>query len=179
MNATNLHEIPLMFTAEQRQQMDHSLMNLADRIAAPLVMVSDVSGRLVLYRGRLPAAQSTALAALAAGSFGAGVEMGHFLGLRNAYAFRQQLHEGAAANLYTVAVGQELLLIITFTGQTTLGLVRVYAEKAQKELLVLAAVANEAREKAVKEGKLKIDNSGSDGTFGDQVNKQLDDLFSI
>lgn len=179
MNGTNLHEVPLMFTAEQRQQMDHSLMHLADRIAAPLVMVSDVSGRLVLYRGRLSAAQSTALAALAAGSFGAGVEMGHFLGLRNANAFRQQLHEGAAANLYTLAVGQELLLIVAFTGQTTLGLVRVYAQKAQKELLVLAAVAGEAREKAFAAGAIKIDDSSEDGTFDDQVSKQLDDLFSI
>lgn len=176
---TTLHEVPLMFTAEQKQNMDHTLMRLADRIAAPLVMVSDVSGRLVLYRGRLSSAQSTALAALAAGSFGAGVEMGNFLGLRNANAFRQQLHEGAAANLYTLAVGQELLLIIAFTGQTTLGLVRVYAQKAQKELLLLAAVANEARDKAVEEGTLKMDDSGEDGTFGDQVSKQLDDLFSI
>lgn len=179
MNSTKLHEVPLMFTAEQRQQMDNSLMRLADRIAAPLVMVADVSGRLVLYRGRLSAAQSTALAALAAGSFGAGVEMGNFLGLRNANAFRQQLHEGAAANLYTLAVGQELLLIVAFTRQTTLGLVRVYAQKAQQELLALAAQAAHAREEALAAGLLEPEDDEEAGTFGDQVNKQLDDLFSV
>ena len=68
MNPTQLHEVPLTFTASQRQQMDQVLMRLADRIAAPLVMVADVSGRLVIYRGRLSSAQSTALAALAAGA---------------------------------------------------------------------------------------------------------------
>jgi predicted regulator of Ras-like GTPase activity (Roadblock/LC7/MglB family) len=181
MNPSTLHEIPLMFTAVQRQQMDQSLMRLADRIAAPLVMVADVSGRLVLYRGRLSAAQSTALAALAAGSFGAGVEMGNFLGLRNANAFRQQLHEGAAANLYTLAVGEELLLIIAFTGQTTLGLVRVYAQKAQKELLEMAGVASIARDKAVEGGLLNLNQDADEqhASFGDQVSQQLDDLFSL
>ena len=179
MNPTHLHEVPLTFTASQRQQMDQVLMRLADRIAAPLVMVADVSGRLVIYRGRLSSAQSTALAALAAGSFGAGVEMGHFLGLRNANAFRQQLHEGAAANLYTLAVGQELLLIIAFTGQTTLGLVRVYAQKAQKELLLLAAEASQVREQMIEIGTAERQSAGEDGTFGDQVNQQLDDLFSV
>jgi hypothetical protein len=71
------------------------------------------------------------------------------------------------------------LLIIAFTGQTTLGLVRVYAQKAQTELLLLAAVANEARDKATEEGTLRMDDSDEDNTFGDQVSKQLDDLFSL
>ena len=173
MNA--LHTRPLSFAAEQRQEIDRLLLRLADKISAPLVLVADVSGRLILYRGRLSSGQSTALAALAAGSFAAGFEMGNFLGLRGKNAFRHQLHEGTAANLYTLAIGQELLLVVAFTGQTTLGLVRVYAEQTQRDLMKVVQVASVQRD-------LEMANptalEGKD-EFGDQVRQQLDDLFSI
>lgn len=166
-----VHSQPLLFTKEQQQEMDQSLTHLADRAASPLVLVTDVSGQLVMYRGRLSSAQSTALAALAAGSFGAGEAMGNFLGLRGDKAFRQQLHEGKAANLYTLAVGDELLLVIAFTKNTTLGLVRVYAQATRTEILKLVAVAKEAREKATQMV------NGMDGEFGSAVTHQLDELF--
>ena len=173
MNA--LHTRPLSFAAEQQQEIDRLLVRLADKISAPLVLVADISGRLVLYRGRLSSSQSTALAALAAGSFAAGSEMGNFLGLRGKHAFRHQLHEGAAANLYTLAVGQELLLVIAFTGQTTLGLVRVYAEQTQRDLMKIIVVASEQREQEMA-NPTPLDGKDE---FGNQVRQQLDDLFSI
>lgn len=171
----DLHTRPLSFAAEQQQEIDRLLLRLADKISAPLVLVADVSGRLVLYRGRLSSSQSTALAALAAGSFAAGTEIGHFLGLRGKNSFRHQLNEGAAANLYTLGVGQELLLVIAFTGQTTLGLVRVYAEQTQRELMKIVQVASQQRD-------LETSNpTPMDGKdeFGNQVRQQLDDLFSL
>lgn len=171
MNNVSVHNQPLLFTKEQQQEMDHSLTHLADRTAAPLVLVTDVSGQLVMYRGRLSASQSTALAALAAGSFGAGGSMGNFLGLRGENAFKQQLHEGAAANLYTIAIGDDLLLVVAFTKHTTLGLVRVYSQATRDDILKLVAVAKEAREKATQEG------DGVDGEFGSAVTHQLDELF--
>lgn len=171
MSDNAVHSQPLLFTKTQQQEMDNSLMRLADRIAAPLVLVTDVSGQLVMYRGRLSSSQCTALAALAAGSFGAGVEMGNFLGLRGDNAFTQQLHEGAAANLYTLAIGDELLMVITFTRRTTLGLVRVYAQTARDEIMELVEVAKEARENA------SVETGGMDEGFGSAVTHQLDELF--
>ena len=171
MDTVSVHSQPLLFTKEQQQKMDNTLMHLADRTASPLVLVTDVSGQLVMYRGRLSSSQSTALAALAAGSFGAGVEMGNFLGLRGEHAFQQQLHEGSAANLYTMAVGEELLLVIAFTKHTTLGLVRVYAQAARDEIMRLVTVAQVAREKATQ----AVD--GMDAGFGSAVTEQLDELF--
>lgn len=168
-----MYNQPIRFNKTQRQEIDNTLMRLADRTAAPLVMIADISGQLMLYRGRLPAAQSTALAALAAGSFGAGVEMGNFLGLRGKNAFHYQLHEGAAANLYTIAVGDELLLIIAYTPQTTLGLVRIYAQNAQKELLRQVRAAKNVRRSEEEEPDAVIDKEG----FGLALNDQLDELF--
>ncbi len=172
MTDMSIHSQPLLFTQAQQQELDNCLMRLADRIAAPLVMVTDISGRLILYRGRLSAAKSTALAALAAGSFGAGVEMGNFLGLRDENAFHQQLHEGKAANLFTVAIEDELLLVIVYTQRTTLGLVRVYSQTAQEEILELVQTAKEARAKAV----LAADEMDRGG-FGSAITDQLDELF--
>lgn len=165
------HKQPLFFTPHQTQQLDKILMELADRIASPLVLIADITGQLVLYRGRLSTSQCTALAALAVGSFSASVEIGHFLGLRNTHAFRQQLLEGAVANLYTLAVEEELVLVVAFTRQTTLGLVRVYTQQTRNELSHIIKEAVSEREKNLQ------NNSNISDNFGDQLQKQLDDLF--
>lgn len=164
-----LHAHPLSFDEEQTKQIDRCLLQLADHIAAPLVMLADVSGRLILYRGRLPASQSTGLAALAAASFAASTEIGNFLGLPK--GFKQQLHEGSVADLYTIAVGPELLLIIAFTKQTMLGMVRLFATQTQQELLQLAQKAAKAREEATHSAE------SVDRGFAKEVTEQLDDLF--
>jgi predicted regulator of Ras-like GTPase activity (Roadblock/LC7/MglB family) len=166
-----LNDQPLLFNLQQRQQIDRCLLRLADQAASPLVMLADISGQLVLYRGRLPATQSAGLAALAAASFAANIEIGNFLGLPN--NFKQQLLEGEIANLYTMTVGAELLLIIAFTQQTMLGLVRLLAQQAQHELLVLVRAAEKARRKAQQQPDQMVD-----AKFGQEVQTQLDDLFS-
>lgn len=172
MTETTLHDQPLTFTSEQTQQIDRCLLRLADHTGSPLVMIADVSGRLVLYRGRLSEAQSTGLSALAAGGFAAGLGIGHFLGLRDQNSFSSQLLEGNLANLYIMAIGPELLLITAFTQQTTLGMVRLFAEQAQQELLIIAEEASEAREKMLAETSLLPEEG-----FGEELNRQLDELF--
>jgi predicted regulator of Ras-like GTPase activity (Roadblock/LC7/MglB family) len=169
MTQAKLHDRPLIFDQQQTHEIDRCLLRLADHIAAPLVMLADISGRLIIYRGRLSAMQSTGLAALAAGSFAAGDEIGNFLGLRN--NFQSQLLEGNLANLYSLKVGPELLLIIAFTGKTTLGMVRIFAQQARQELLVWAEAATKMREEAAAEIAVE------DG-FDEAVKKQLDELFT-
>ncbi|HRQ41670.1 MAG TPA: roadblock/LC7 domain-containing protein [Chloroflexota bacterium] len=172
MEEGKLHSHPLQFDGGQRQQIDRCLLHLADQIGSPLVMLADVSGRLVLYRGRLSSSQSTGLAALAAGGFAAGKEIGHFLGLRN--SFQHQLLEGDLANLYILAVGPELLLIVAFTKQTMLGMVRLFSQQAQHELLDVAREASIEREKATNEA----DSRQVEPEFGLELNRQLDELFT-
>ena len=169
MTQAKLHDRPLVFDQQQTHQIDRCLLRLADHIAAPLVMLADISGRLIIYRGRLSATQSTGLAALAAGSIAAGDEIGNFLGLRN--NFQSQLLEGSLANLYSVKVGPELLLIVAFTSKTTLGMVRIFAQQTRQELLVWAKAAAKTRAVAVTEVAL------ADG-FDEAVQKQLDELFT-
>lgn len=173
MSQATLHNQPLTFTAEQTQQLDRCLLRLADHTGSPLAMISDVSGHLLLHRGRLSLAQSTGLSALAAGGFAAGLEIGRFLGLNDKNSFKRQLLEGKLANLYIMAVGSELLLITAFTQQTTLGLVRLFAEQAQQELLTLAQEASIAREEALAKAPIQIDEG-----LGEEVGRQLDELFA-
>lgn len=171
-NAT-LHNNPLVFNAEQMQEIDRILLWLADQIGAPLVMVTDVSGRLLLYRGRLSSSQSSGLAALAAGSFAAGIEIGNFLGLQEDKGFHHQLLEGRLANLYTLTIGNDLLLVIAFTEKATLGMVRLFSQQAQTNLLTLATAANIAREK----NKFLSIRKPAEG-FNEELTNQLDDLFA-
>ena len=142
-NNAKLHDKPLVFDQQQTHEIDHCLLRLADRIAAPLVMLADVSGRLIVYRGRLSSAQSTGLAAL------------------------------SLANLYLLTVGPELLLIVAFTRQTTLGMVRLFAQQAQQELLILVEAAKEAREATEQEMADHLDDD-----FNQELTQQLDELFS-
>lgn len=171
MKSAKLHDKPLVFSETQLHQIDKCLLRLADHIAAPMVMLADVSGQLILYRGRLSAKQSTGLAALAAGSLAAGAEIGRFLGLRD--SFQHQLLEGSLASLYILKVGVELLLIVAFTQQTTLGMVRLFTQQAHQELLLLVAAAVKAR----------AENGEPDVVwqpgFREALTQQLDDLFGV
>lgn len=170
MTSTNLHDRPLVFDKEQTQRIDQYLLRLADRTSAPLVMLADVSGRLILYRGRLSAMKSTGLAALAAGGFAAAMEIGSYLGLND--NFQHQLLEGPMANLYIVKVGPELLLIIAYTKNTTFGIVRIFVKEAQQRLLVVAKEAEKTREEAAHEVTMLEEG------FNDALNQQLDELFT-
>ena len=167
---SKLHNRPLFFDSQATVLIDRCLMRLADHIASPLVMLADISGRLIVYRGRLSATQSTGLAALAAGGFAAGEEIGNFLGLENDN-FQSQLLEGNLANLYTMKVGSELLLIIAFTTSTTLGMVRIFGHKTRQEILIWAERAARQREEATAE--LEVEEG-----FNEAVNQQLDELFA-
>lgn len=167
----NVNNQPLTFTISQQKRIDRHLLHLADQVAAPLVMLADISGQLVLYRGRLPSRQSTGLAALAAASFAANLEIGKFLGLQR--NFECQLLEGKIASLYTLTVGQELLLIIAFTNQTTLGIVRLFARQTQHELLPIVQEAETARQKAAQQASKKLSSE-----FQQALQTQLDELFS-
>ncbi|MCA9959620.1 MAG: roadblock/LC7 domain-containing protein [Anaerolineales bacterium] len=170
MAKTPLHDLPLFFDKEQMQQIDRHLLRLADRTGAPLVMLADISGRLILYRGRLSSVKSTGLAALAAGGFAAALEIGSFLGLHN--NFQHQLLEGPLANLYIVQVGPELLLLTAYTHNTTFGMVRLFVKETHKRIWVIAQAAAKIREEeAAKAAELE------DG-FGDELNQQLDELFA-
>lgn len=166
-----LHDQPLQFDTQQLRQMDHQLLKLADHTAAPLVMVADVSGQLVLYRGRVTTTQCTGLAALAAGSFAAAREIGIFLGLRE--SFQHQLLEGRLANLYLLSISEELLLIVAFTQQSMLGMVRIYAQQAQHELLALVKSATLAREQGAYDKPMVLSED-----LSAEIQKQLDELFT-
>lgn len=171
MSSQTLHARPLFFDAEQTRRIDRRLLHLADRTASPLVMLADISGRLILYRGRVTAAQCTGLAALAAGSFAAAREIGTFLGLRD--SFQQQLIEGKLANLYLVAVGAELLLVVAFSQQSMLGMVRIYTQQTHRELQEIIQAAIIAREQGLHDDKQEIEEG-----FSEELSKQLDELFT-
>lgn len=172
MSRIPLHNQPLSFSQEQEELIDKCLQSLATNTISPLVMVADVSGQLIRYRGRLSSKRSMGLAALAAGSFAAAAEVGRFLGMPQ--PFDSQLLEGQLANLYITSLQEELVLIVAFTERTTLGLVRLYIQQAQEELKVLIETAVAERTAAQADGKMRL----HDDQFEGSLLKQLDELFT-
>ena len=165
---TSLHKRPLLFNKKQIKQIDKILQQLVANLAAPLIMLTDISGQVITYQGHLSEDQSDGLAALAAGSFAAASEIGNFLGLNK--GFQHQLLEGKLASIYVLAVGTELLLIIAFTDKTTLGLVRIYTEPAKKKLMKLVVMA----------AKNRTQNQGKSSSLTDKlkadIENRLDEL---
>lgn len=164
-----LSAAPLSFDSAQKREISQTLRELGRHIDAPLVMLVDIGGHLVQCQGRYSEEKCTGLASLAAAIYGASNEISEFLGLDDEY--RQQLHEGKRDSLYIVAVGDELLLVIAFTHRTKLGMVRLFAQRAQTNLLTIAADA------AARDQSAPAPDARLSGNFGDSVETQFDELF--
>lgn len=170
MSSQSLSATPLSFDVEQKRAISRHLRTLARHIDAQLVMLADISGRLIQCQGRLSEEKCTGLASLAAAIYGASNEISDFLGLDHTYG--QQLHEGEHTSLYIVAVGDELLLVIAFTHRTKLGMVRLFTQRAQQQLLPIASAAAAARNEAT-----PATGAGLGADFGDSIDAQFDELF--
>ena len=147
MHQESLAKYPLAFTAEQSRLLKVYLARLAKRTSSSQVMLADVSGRLVLSFGVLESDQSLELAAIASGSFAAGIEIYKFLGVSKKQQFDQLLYEGEPVNILTTQIDGELLLIITFLKSSKIASAQIYAEQVCTEISKLVEVAILNRQK--------------------------------
>ena len=147
MSHAPLAKYPLAFTADQTRLLKVYLERLAKRTSSTQVMLADVSGRLVLSFGTLAARQSVELAAIAAGSFAAGIEIYNFLGVSKGQQFDQLLYEGDPINILTTQIDGELLLVIVFFESAKIGSAQIYADQVCAEISKLVEVAIASRQK--------------------------------
>lgn len=155
---------PVVFTTEQLARIDTCLRNLLDNSRGSSVLLADVTGRLVHIQTRLGVDRDfTAVSALATGSFAATAEMAKFLGWNT--GLEQALYEGQGYSMHFSTVGHGFLLIIAFDANTKLGLVRVFAREAARQL---RQIVEEASQNIQEETHLLSDN------FGELLAAELD-----
>ena len=95
-----------------------------------------LGAQLVALAGLLSQEQTAKLAGLVAESTDAAAQAASFLGEPDG-RFEQSLHEGAEYRLYSLSLGQGLVLSLALSSNTPLGALRYHTRQTAEELLAL------------------------------------------
>ncbi len=139
-----MQPIPIL-TIEDVNQIDHVLANFLQKSETQLAVVIDRGGNIISQQGNVSIMDTTVVAALAAGSFAATMELAKRIGEME---FNALYHQGKGAHLFIYSVDENTIIVTVFNDQTTIGLVRFYAESAATEL---GELLNKLRQKNASE----------------------------
>ncbi len=110
---------------------DRVLLELLDRTNALSVHLVDRSGQLITTAGRSADFDSTAFASLIAADFTANTELAQLLGESGLAAV---VSEGNQRTVYSCMLADRIIMCTVFDRRSTLGLVRLRANRAAREL---------------------------------------------
>ncbi|MCX5800344.1 MAG: roadblock/LC7 domain-containing protein [Candidatus Eisenbacteria bacterium] len=146
------------------------LYTLVESSYSKSAMLIDCEGRLIANVGEPPSFDTESFASLSAADLAAGRALASMLGERN---FRSQAHQGRECGIYQCSIDDKVMLVLLFDRRTTLGLVRLKAERAAGEL---AQVFTRVYGKLSRsERDLERVSIGAD--FAAQADQQIDRLF--
>ena len=112
------------------------LANFLAESAATDALLIDRGGQLLAEGGVERPLDTVSLSALAAGAFSSTAAMARLLGEPE---FTMLFHQGTRENIHVSAVDEDAILLATFDGRTTVGMVRLFAKEASAAIGVLLA----------------------------------------
>lgn len=157
-----------MLSEEVYNEVSGLLDELALKLRADMVVICDTNGYPVCHKGENPDLDLWALSSLAANNFSATTEIASMIGEKDSFKFL--FHEGQRVNIYLSNVGFTFILMIIFKADVALGMVRIFTNKAIKELNELLKSAKEAEESA---------KEFLDLEFKSLLSKELDRSFKL
>lgn len=160
----------LVIYEEQIEKIDKALSRLIRDAQAKCVLLVDKDGHLITRQGFTQSLDTTALAALLAGSFASTREIARLVGEPE---FSVLFHQGKKDHIHITLVGERTILAVIFDDRTTIGMVRLYAKEASENLERIFSSAN--RQDHQSEGQEKTD---LDSEFSTSLDSRLDDIFS-
>jgi predicted regulator of Ras-like GTPase activity (Roadblock/LC7/MglB family) len=110
---------------------DRTLYELLERTNALSAHLVDRSGQLIITVGRSSDFDATAFASLIAADFTANAELSQILGETHLNAV---VSEGANRTVYSCLLADRVIMSTVFDRRSTLGLVRLRANRAAREL---------------------------------------------
>ena len=125
-----------VLTTQQLDEIERHLSRLYDKTGASCVLLIDISGQLISYKGSAEGVDLASLAALAASDTAAVTEMARLVSEGD--QFKLLFHEGENHNVLISTVGGSFLLVIIFKSSVRIGLVRLFARETATELLEVA-----------------------------------------
>jgi predicted regulator of Ras-like GTPase activity (Roadblock/LC7/MglB family) len=133
-------------------------------------MLIDRDGRLIANVGETPSFDTESFATLSAADLAASKELASMLGERD---FRSQAHQGKDSGVYQSSIDDKVILVVLFDRRTTLGLVRLKAQKATGEL---SRILSEIFGK-LSSAESKLESAGVGADFAAQADQQIDKLL--
>ena len=121
----------LVFYSEDVDKIDKYLEEFLKLSSSRCALLIDKEGHMVTRVGETADLDLDTISALVAGSFAATKEMARVLGEQE---FSVMFHQGAEDNIQLNLVGDRTILTVIFDGNTTIGMVRLYANEASSKL---------------------------------------------
>ncbi len=116
---------------DDTEKIDAVMTKLLKGSEAKCALLVDKDGHLIARHGFTQTLDTTALAALMAGSFASTAEIAKLVGEAE---FSVLFHQGKKDHIHMGIVGDRSILSVIFDDRTTIGMVRLYAKEAAEEL---------------------------------------------
>jgi predicted regulator of Ras-like GTPase activity (Roadblock/LC7/MglB family) len=149
---------------DQIQQIDQALMRIMKEAEAKCALLVDKDGHLITRQGFTHTLDTTALAALLAGSFASTKEIARLVGEPE---FSVLFHQGKKDHIHISLINDRTILVIIFDDRTTIGMVRLYAKEIGETLRIILESTESSKGADLELGK----------EFTDTAAAKLDDIF--
>jgi len=161
-----MSEDALILHEAEIQEIESLLSKMLKGAEAKCGLLVDKDGHLISRQGFTHSLDTTALAALLAGSFASTREIARLVGEDE---FSVLFHQGKKDHIHMSLVGERSIMVVVFDDRTTIGMVRLYArETAQKLGEIFERI--EADTSTEREG-------GVSDEFAELAGDKLDDIF--
>jgi len=149
---------------DQIKQIDKALNRLIKESEAKCALLVDKDGHLITRQGFTHTLDTTALAALLAGSYASTKEIARLVGEPE---FSVLFHQGKRDHIHISLIGERTIMVVIFDDRTTIGMIRLYAKEVGETLKSILESSHEGPG-----AELEL---GSD--FSDSAEEKLDDIF--
>ncbi len=161
-----MNDDSLIIYEEQITQIDSIISKMLKGAEAKCALLVDKDGHLITRKGFTHSLDTTALAALLAGSFASTREIAKLVGESE---FSVLFHQGKKDHIHMSLIGERSILVVIFDDRTTIGMVRLYAKEASVEL---AHVFEELKNQPSEEKQSAVGDQ-----FADEAQDKMDDIF--
>ena len=156
----------LIIYEEEINLIDGLISKMLKGAEAKCALLVDKDGHLITRQGFTHSLDTTALAALLAGSFASTKEIARLVGEPE---FSVLFHQGKKDHIHMSLVGDRSILVVIFDDRTTIGMVRLYAKETAVELAKIFEKIKEQSNVEVKQGITS--------DFASGAQDKLDDIF--
>src|SRR4051812_20803601 len=156
----------LVFYAADIDKINTVLLAFVKKANAQSVLLIDQEGHMVARQGFRANHDSSALAALVAGSFASTRQVAKLLGEPE---FRVLFHEGKGQSIHITLIGERTLQVAVFSSSIKPGMMQVLCKELASQLEGMLA---EAAKRAPEESQQTLGTG-----FSEAMKSQLDNLF--